>query len=250
MTSRAEQIFSEVFESLPRQGPGNLASTSRALSLCSDLPPAPRILDLGCGSGAQTMHLAALTSGTILAVDAHQPLVERLENAITEHALAERVTAQIADMASLALPAQSVDLVWSEGALYHLGLDAAVPMCAGWLQPGGYLVFTEAVWRTADPPAQARELFADYPGMGRISDVLAVLAAQELLDVGHFDLPAEAWWDDFYTPLEDRVAALRAGHADDPEALEALDQVAREPDLFRRLGEHYGYTFFVAQRST
>ena len=53
MTSRAEQIFFEVFEPLPRQGPGNLASAERALALCADLPASPRVLDLGCGSGAQ-----------------------------------------------------------------------------------------------------------------------------------------------------------------------------------------------------
>lgn len=28
--------------------------------------------------------------------------------------------------------------------------------------------------------------------------------------VGHFTLPAEAWWDDFYTPMEQRIAELRA----------------------------------------
>ena len=25
--------------------------------------------------------------------------------------------------------------------------------------------------------------------------------------VGHFSLPDEAWWDDFYTPMEHRIEA-------------------------------------------
>ena len=49
MTSRAEQIFFEVFEPLPRQGPGNLACTELALAPCAELPASPRVLDLGCG---------------------------------------------------------------------------------------------------------------------------------------------------------------------------------------------------------
>ena len=45
----------EVFEALPRQGPGDRACAERALALCDELPATPRILDLGCGVGAQTM---------------------------------------------------------------------------------------------------------------------------------------------------------------------------------------------------
>jgi len=46
MTSRAEQIFFEVFEPLPRQGPGNLACAERALALCEELPVSPRLCTL------------------------------------------------------------------------------------------------------------------------------------------------------------------------------------------------------------
>ena len=66
-------IFLEVFESLPRQGPGNRDCAAKALALCSDLPPSPVVLDLGCGVGGQTFHLAELTSGSIVALDSHTP---------------------------------------------------------------------------------------------------------------------------------------------------------------------------------
>jgi hypothetical protein len=38
---RFRPIFLELYESLPRQGPGNRACAARALALCRDLPPAP-----------------------------------------------------------------------------------------------------------------------------------------------------------------------------------------------------------------
>ncbi len=62
-SERFWQILIEVFEALPRQGPGNRACTQRALALCRDLPPVPKILDLGSGIGAQSLHLAELTAG-------------------------------------------------------------------------------------------------------------------------------------------------------------------------------------------
>ena len=248
MTSPRE-IFLEVFEPLPRQGPGGFACTRRALALCRELPPSPRVLDLGCGAGAQTLHLAALLDGPILAVDLHEPLVERLRAKLDEAGLAGRVEARVGDMAALDLPPESFDLVWSEGALYNLGLEVALPMCAGLLRPGGYLAFTDAVWRTTDPPPEVREAFADYPTMGRVEDVRSLIEAHGLALVDDFDLPREAWWDDFYTPMERRIAALRVEHAEDAQAIAALDEIAEEPAMHRRSGHCYGYTFFVARRT-
>jgi len=241
------EIFFEVFEPLPRQGPGSFACTQRALSLCSGLPPAPRILDLGCGAGCQTLHLARLTAGSILAVDSHPPLIARLRERAADAELRAQVEARVADIASLEL-AERVDLVWSEGALYNLGLARALPLCAGHLRPGGYLAFTDAVWRSDDPPPEARALFADYPTMGTVDSVLSKLREGGWSVAGHFDLPHAAWWEDFYGPMEQRIAELRVVYARDEAALAVLDEIACEPALHRSHGHHYGYTFFVARR--
>ncbi|MGD8859542.1 MAG: methyltransferase domain-containing protein [Myxococcales bacterium] len=243
-----QKLFFEVFEALPRQGPGNLVCTRRALELCRQLPPAPQILDLGCGAGAQTLDLARLTAGSILAIDSHAPLVDRLRARLQDERLSGRVEARMADMGALDLPAESFDLVWSEGALYNLGLQRALPMCRELLRRGGYLAFTDAVWRSHDPPADVRAAFADYPTMGRVDDVLSQARKRGWSVVDHFDLPDDAWWHDFYGPMQERIDALRTHYARDPEALAALEEIADEPQMFRRSGHHYGYTFFILRR--
>lgn len=242
------EIFFEVFESLPRQGPGNRACTRRALELCRNLPPAPRLLDLGCGVGAQTLHLASLTDGTITAIDSHAPIIERLQTTIKERQLSDRITAEIGDMNDLPFPPASFDLIWSEGALYNLGLATALPLCRELLRPGGYLAFTDAVWRTDKPPAEAAAAFADYATMGTAEDAVAVIEQSGLLLVHHFTLPDEAWWEDFYSPMLVRIDTLRTIYAGDAEALAALDEIAKEPAMHRRHGDSYGYEFFVTRR--
>jgi len=243
------EIFSEIFESLPRQGPGNRACAVRALGLCRDLPGSPTILDLGCGVGGQTLQLAELTSGSILAVDSHAPSIARLQATISERALTPRVRAIVGDMARLTLPPESFDLVWSEGALYNLGLKTALDVCHRLLRPGGYLAFTDAIWRTANPPRAIRAGFeTDYPTMGRVDDDVAAIGKRGFELVGHFTLPDEAWWDDFYTPMETRIADLRVRYADDAEASAILDEIAEEPQMHRRHAGAYAYEFFVARR--
>ena len=56
----------------------SLRRAARALALCRDLPLASGVLDLGCGVGGQTLHLADLISGSIVALDSHAPNIKRL----------------------------------------------------------------------------------------------------------------------------------------------------------------------------
>lgn len=241
-------IFFELYESLPRQGPGNRASAARALALCRDLPPVPAVLDLGCGAGGQTLHLADLTSGSVVALDSHAPNIKRLRETVARQGLAGRIQPVIGNMAEPGLPPASFDLIWSEGALYNIGIEKALRVCRGLLRPGGYLAFTDAVWRRDNPPPEVKAGFeADYPTMGRVPDVLAAIENSGFSLIGHFTLPDEAWWDDFYTPMETRLEELRGEYRADDEALVVLDQLAQEPEMHRRHSGYYAYEFFVAR---
>ncbi len=244
------EIFFEVYENLPRQGPGNRACAARVLGLCRDLPPSAAILDLGCGVGGQTLQLAGLVpSGSIVAIDSHAPSIARLRAAIAERGLAQRVSAIVGDMASPGQLLGSFDLVWSEGALYNIGLRNALRVCHDLLRHGGYLAFTDAVWRKENPPPAVKAGFElDYPTMGWVDDDVAAIRECGFDLVGHFTLPDEAWWDDFYTPMETRIAEVRGKYSDDVEATAILDQLAEEPRMHRRYSDFYAYEFFVVRR--
>lgn len=243
------EIFLEVFESLPRQGPGNRSCAARALGLCRGLQEFPAILDLGCGVGGQTFQLAELSPGIILAIDSHAPSIERLQAAIRDRGLSHRMSAVVGDMAQPELEPESFDLIWSEGALYNVGLRNALRVCHGLLRPGGYLAFTDAIWRRENPPTEVRASFdLDYPAMGSLDDDLAAIRDNGFELTGHFTLPDEAWWEDFYTPMETLIETLRDKYASDAEALAILDQLAEEPEMHRRHSDYYAYEFFVARR--
>lgn len=247
-TERMEKLFFEVFEPLPRQGPGSRSSAGRALEICSGLPASPAVLDLGSGAGTQTFHLAELTTGTITAIDNHAPNIERLRAEVSERGLGERIHPLVGDIGKSDHEPESFDLVWSEGALYNIGIEEALRLYHPVVKPGGYFAFTEAVWRKDDPPEEVKAAFEDYAGMGSARDVLARIEASDFSVVDHFTLPYEDWWDDFYTPMERRIDQLRGEYAGDAEALAALDEIAREPEMHRRRSDYYGCELFVVQR--
>lgn len=250
LSPRFWPLFFELYEALPRQGPGNRASAAAALAMCRGLPPSPVVADLGCGVGGQTLHLAGLTTGFIAALDSHVPSLVRLRAEAAARGLAHRVCCVAGDMASPGLRPAGFDLVWSEGALYNIGIGDALRVCRELLRPGGYLAFTDAVWCKSDPPPEVQASFdSDYPAMGRVSDVEKAIALSGLTLTGHFTLPGEAWWDDFYSPMLRRIEELQQRYAADEDALTILAQLAAEPANHRLYSDYYAYEFFVARKT-
>ena len=66
----------------------------------------------------------------------------------------------------------------------------------------------------------------------------------EVLDT--FALPALAWWNDYYTPLLERIERLRP--TADARLGALLEETEREIDLFRRHGDSYGYVFYLLRK--
>ncbi|MGE0454565.1 MAG: class I SAM-dependent methyltransferase [Vicinamibacteria bacterium] len=245
-------VLFEVFEALPRAAPGDAGSAERALALVQELPRRARVLDLGCGPGpAATLWLARrLSHSRVVAVDLHAPFVANARGRARAEGLADRVFAVRAAIETLPFAIASLDLVWAEGALYNAGDFArGVRLCREMLRPGGFLVCSEAVWLTADPAEGPRNFWQrEYPAISSIEATVERVRSAGLRVVGHFTLPRQAWWTDFYAPMEARLAELRERHSGDAAALHELGQLAAEAELHRRHGDSYGYEMIVARR--
>jgi trans-aconitate methyltransferase len=242
------ELFLSVYGTLPRAGPGGDEHTLRALDMVPG-PPPRTVLDLGCGPGAQTLALArALPEAEILAVDLLPTMVERANRRFREARLGDRVRAEVGDMAAPPIIAATTDLIWCEGAIYFLGVTDALEIWHPLLAPGGSIAFTEAVWLTPDPPDEVRRWWqSQYPAITDEHGVRAAIGAASCRTIGSFTLPASAWRDQYYRPMEPRIAELRARHPNDPSAIEVAANAEREIDCFRRFSECYSYAFFVVQ---
>ena len=94
-------VFFELHSGLPREGPGDDESTLRALSMCTELPDRPDILDVGCGPGMQTLALLGATNGTMTAVDYYQQFLDQLAENAHAVGIGERLRIVRADMNDL-----------------------------------------------------------------------------------------------------------------------------------------------------
>lgn len=248
MIDRDMSIFFDIHKDLPRQGPGSNESTRRAFEMIPDLPPAPRILDIGCGPGMQTLELARLSHGHITAVDTHQPFLDQLAESARAEGLSDRIEIINASMFDLPFEDESFDLIWCEGAIFIIGVPEGLKQWKRLLKPGGYLAFTETAWTRPNPPQEVRDFWQIYPALTDIPGNLEIIRQAGYETIGHFVLPASDWWDNYYTPIEKSMPMYREKYAGNAHAQPTLDFTDLEMDIHRRYSDWYSYVFYVLRK--
>jgi SAM-dependent methyltransferase len=234
-----------------RQGPGGDAETRLAIELAG-LRDAGRlaVADLGCGTGASTLVLAQELDAHVLAVDLFPELLQRLDDEAAARGLDDRITTLAASIDDLPIAEGSLDVVWSEGAIYNIGFERGVRSWRALLRAGGVLAVSELTWLTHERPAELDEHWThEYPEVATASAKFAVLEQQGFTPIGYFVLPEPCWLDHYYRPLQHRFDDFlnRHGHSDAARAV--VDAEQREITLYERYSPYVGYGFYVARRT-
>ena len=180
-----------------------LRFTDRAFNL---LPPmeCPRILDIGCGTGVPTIHLAALTGGQIVGLDSDEEALETLRARAKALGISDRVEALRGFLEDIPFQDGSFDLLWCEGAVSVLGFRESLREWRRLLAPGGCLVLHDEA----------------------VDIVVKRLTAREegYTLLGDFEVSEQVWWDEYY--------AL-ADVGSDPDLADEISQFKARPEMFR-----------------
>lgn len=251
MDDKARKVLSDIFDGLPREGVGDDAGTRRALTACCGLPAAPRVLDLGCGSGAQTLALAdALPLGSFIAVDAHGPFLAVLRARADARGHGGRIETVQADMTLLPGGLGAFDLVWAEGSAYAVGIDAFLDIARSSLRANGCVAFSDLVWLTGAPPLEVKSFFArEYPAMSSVELNRHAMARHRFRLLADFTLPDSAWWHRYYDPLSRKLPEIERSYGSDALARSIIADLETEMEMRRRFASSYGYHFFVGRRA-
>jgi trans-aconitate methyltransferase len=211
------------------------------------LPPHPAILDIGRDSGRQTLVLARLApDAQVTAVDLFQPVLDTLDVGARKAGVADRVRTVRASMDALSFPPGFFDLLWAEGSIFLIGLEAGLAAWKKFIQPGGYLAFTEACWFVETPFREARAFWEQcYPQIKTVGETRDVIAGAGYEVCADFSLPPSTWWDEYYTPMLARLPAAREECRDTPGAAEFFAGIDQEIGMHRHHSGDYGYKFFL-----
>jgi ubiquinone/menaquinone biosynthesis C-methylase UbiE len=242
------QVQHEIQEGLESMRSAGLSFTQEAYEMLPRLEN-PRILDVGCGPGTATLALARLSGGQVLGLDIDRAALEVLARRVAEEGLSEWVQVIQGSMLEMGFPDETFDVIWAEGSVQFMGFEKALRDWRRLIKPDGFLVVHEMAWLRPDPPQAIVDRW--QPAFAEISTAAGYaekLPGHGYRLTGHFCLPEEFWWVNWYEPVEKRIRALREKYAGDPAIQQILDGEQHEVDLYRQHARWYGSAFLVMQR--
>lgn len=241
VTEPARDAFFTLHADLPREGPGETADVAWAAEVAG-ITSRALILDAASGPGGDVGALLRVAArGHVTAVDRHGPFIEAAQARWGKN---DRVSLLTGDYLS---PTGPFDFIWCAGAVYFIGIEAAL---TGWhksLAPGGAIAFSEPCLFTDTPSDGAVAFWDGYARLTNASGIAAQVARAGFETIATRKL-SDVAWESYYRPLQDRIFKLRRGA--DQAMLAALDAAQTEIDDWRLYRAETGYLLSVVRPLT
>lgn len=242
-------LICDYYSALDRQGPGSPEATIKALEFVEALTDESRIADIGCGTGGQTMVMAARAPGQITGIDLSPAFIEVFNANAERLQLQHRVTGVVGSMDALPFQNESLDLIWSEGAIYNIGFVRGLEEWRRFLKPGGYIAVSEASWFTRDRPSEIDTFWnAEYPEIDTVPNKIAQMQDAGYLPVACFILPETCWTDHYYAPQIRAQEIFLKKHQGSKAAEGLVANQRHEAELYDEYKEFYGYAFYIGKK--
>jgi ubiquinone/menaquinone biosynthesis C-methylase UbiE len=187
----------------------------------------PQILDIGCGLGTPTIELAKMSNGEIIGIDIDQSSLEILDRRAEKEGFSNRIKTMNLSLFKIDFPDESFDIIWSEGSIIIIGFERGIKEWWRLLKPKGFLVIHDEAKTKLE--------------LSRVSSY-----GYELVE--SFSLPEDAWWTEFYKPLQKKINNLRKKYESDPEAIKLLQQFQNEIDLIEDNPKIFACQFYLLRK--
>lgn len=244
------ELLIDLHQSAARQGPGGDAETELALNLAQIDRTAPlTVADIGCGTGASTLVLAKHLNAHITAVDFLQDFLDVLEARAKGQDLSENISPVACSMANLPFEDETLDVIWSEGAIYNIGFTQGIKTWKRFLKPGGLLVVSEITWITGSRPAEIQTYWEqEYPEIDMASRKIRMLEENGYALAAYFVLPERCWLENYYEPMQNRFDDFLERHDHSAEAQEIVKIEKNEIELYEQYKAFYSYGVYAARK--
>lgn len=242
-------MICEYFSSITRQGPGSEASTHEAITAIPNINPGFKIADIGCGTGSSAIQLAKETQASVLAIDLFADFLNKVKKNAEMEGVSDKVSTLQADMTQLSLEEESLDLIWSEGAIYNIGFEKGLREWNRYIRKNGYIAVTDSTWLTDTRPSEIESFWMDaYPQMDTLENNIDKMAKAGYRVIKTAVLPDECWTKEFYEPQVNAQMIFLERHPNDFTANELVKNQRREADLFSKYSKYYGYVWYIGQK--
>ena len=188
----------------------------------------PRILDIGCGSGVPACMLGKLSDAEILGIDLDKSLVDRFNARMKAEGLSDRVKAVQCSFSEMEHPDERFDIVWAEGVTNIIGFKRALKKWKPLIKRNRFLVIHDEVKNTKKK-------------------------LKQVIDCGfktleYFFLPDDAWWIEYFGPLEEQINKLLPKYKNNPEAIKVFKSKQNDVNTYKKNPKANRSMFYILQK--
>lgn len=242
-------LICEYFSGLDRQGPGSEEATRKALGFIDNINEKSKVVDLGCGTGGQTIVLAKNTPCAITAMDLFPGFIDKLNVNAKKLNLQDRIKGVVGSMDQLAFQPNELDLIWCEGAIYNIGFEKGMHYWSKFLKKGGYVAVTDATWFTDERPKEIFDFWNEaYAEVDTIPNNISKMQKAGYAVVATFMLPEFCWTDNFFKPAVAVQNAFLDKYKGNKSAEEFIQFEKRHAALYEKYKDYYGYVFYIGRK--
>lgn len=241
MDKEIMEFFFKIHNGDFRGGPGSDISTERAYNSAREfLGENINVLDIGAGSGFQTRVLKKLVDGKITALDTAEIYLTKIKRETG----VETLNCSMDNLEKYFSHA-SFDLIWSEGAVYIMGLANGLKHWKPFLKQGGIIGFSHISWIRDNPPRELLDYWeANYPQITTLDENKKIIDEEGYEIKDYFILPSTDWTENYYEKISERLELLEKQELS-PAEKEVIDMHWEEIEMYKKYGEYYGYVFFI-----
>lgn len=243
------ELISDYFSNLKRQGPGSPEMTCKALSFINSFTEKSKIVDIGCGTGGQTMVIAQNTKGNITGLDLSPDYINIFNDSAKILNLQNRVKGIVGSMDNLAFQNEEFDLIWSEGAIYNIGFEHGLNEWQKYLKKNGFIAVTDASWFTEERPSEIENYWINhYPEINTISNNVNIMQKSGYIPISVFTLPENCWIDNYYIPQISVQDDFLKKYNGNKTAEEFIEYQRNDAQMYKKYKQYYGYVFYIGKK--
>ncbi|WP_415715483.1 MerR family transcriptional regulator [Maridesulfovibrio sp.] len=243
------ELFLNFFDTLAKLGPGSPETTKKALSMVRGLPEKAKVLNVGCGTGIETLALCEGTDMELIALDNRPAVLDVLKTEAGKAGFTDRISIVLGDMNEMDYDAESFDMIWCEGAIFITGFENGVSKWQKFLKPNGYICLSELAWLSDERPEEAVQFFQNiYSEMKSVRGNIEIMERHGYEVTGYFIEPESDWWDTYYAEVQRNLPGYADANKDNSEMNALAENIKREMEIMRKYGHAVGYVFYVARK--
>ena len=194
------------------------------------------------------MLLAKYLPGRITGLDMFPDFIDKFNRNAKIRNLENRVTGIVGSMEDLAFQKNSLDLIWSEGAIDNIGFEKGLSHWHSFLKKGGFVAVTSPSWLTAEHPVAVEQFWSDAGSqLDCIGNNIEIMQKCGYQFIASFALSEQCWTENYFIPRKMAINKLSEKYAGDETMLDYIAQNERECELYSRYGRHYGYVFYIGR---